>query len=468
MFRIVTRAPRPVITRTRQRVHQRTYHAPVHNPHGKEVNEPVNNEEILTKTQLNDQMELEPKGNDTRDHFEAKWNPNKARVFTGNVNLRTDEHTRAFVYTTVKGYGLLSHIFSGVLNLLGFNFTGNNTRPENAENQDSTRQMEKRFASKSRESLISKDYVASMKIVYCVYKECYEVLESRKKSPGMDTLAADDQIKGNYKVDDHREHTLEEVREKLDLPNRNRIMLLNLVVDAEKNTNSTVLLHQIKSLFAHPACDLAEDKEQLVKFISLIRKVFPDRLAAELKAQKVSEDKIEQLINAQLDDNLLNLWQESTKDIKLPLAHTQWCAVPNGLRTGKIEDYYQLLQIAAHPTLGRKASLILISVPKELEHKIRVAFSEAKANVDKGKGGVYQVYMNPADMLSLLHFSSVKIIYQDDRRHIYNCQKISERKENGDNVITMYSFYKNKSEVICLGDGAKEKELDSKTCQHNL
>jgi hypothetical protein len=272
----------------------------------------------------------------------------------------------------------------------------------NDTTQDSTQQMQVLMTADSGQAtfLDRKNYIVRMKMVYLVYKECHEHLEANQQRCTVEQAAAKDQLSGGYKVDAHQMCTIFDVKSELHI--KGELSLLNLVVNAAKNTNSALLLHMIQDLITHPASNAPEQEANLTKFIKLIRDLFPERLAVESKAQKVPDGVIKQLIEDKIDSSLIKLWSDNVKNIKMPLAHTQWCSVSNGLRSGEVSDYYQLLQIEEHPTLGRKPSIIVLKVPKEFELKIQVAFSQALANTDKGKGGIYQVFFNPVDLLFLL------------------------------------------------------------------
>ncbi|WP_160116869.1 hypothetical protein, partial [Legionella sainthelensi] len=110
------------------------------------------------------------------------------------------------------------------------------------------------FAPKRKE-LYSPCYVTNMKNIYNIYKELYETLESKRSRPCMASLAQNEQTSGGYKQDEHIELSLKEVRELLNIPNNKQITLLNLVVNAQKNTNSSILLHMIQNLMVHTLCE---------------------------------------------------------------------------------------------------------------------------------------------------------------------------------------------------------------------
>jgi hypothetical protein len=344
---------------------------------------------------------------------------------------------RALINLASKIFKFFSASFAASLNYFGYQPTTNRPLPKKDEDHESAGFIHKMLSGQSRTPLASRDYIENMKATYKAYEDCYHHLELVEKAPGVNTIAHNNQLSGGYKPDMHEETTLFNVRKALAVPDYRSLTLLNLVVDPDKNINSSILLHMLKDLFTHPGYAKVEDKGKIGRFIQMLRLVFPERLNAELETQGVAENAIEELMESTLvGEDLLKLWQENIDKIKLPLAHTQWCTFPYGFRTGRIEDYYNFLQIAEHPTLGRKASLLFLVVPREYESSIKVAFSKALANEDKGVGGTYQVFVKEVFMLFLLHVAPHRLIYQNDQDAEYSYHKISDRDEHGNNIIS--------------------------------
>jgi hypothetical protein len=422
MKRILGSFPRSVV-RTRIRTRNLHTNSPMENntlidDKATENNAPINDKEGTGKLDLG--------------HF------NYTRPYRRRHNeFNTDFQNGSFINLATKVVEFFSASFAASLNYFGYQSTTNSPLPKKDENQESAGVIHKMLSEKSMKALASQEYIENIKAAYKIYEDCYNHLELAEKAPDIGTMAHNNQLSGGYKPDMHEEATLFNVRKALEVPDHRSLTLLNLVIDPDKNINSTILLHMLKDLLTHPGYAKVEDKEKIGRFIQMLRLVFPERLNAELETQGVAENVIDKLMESTLAcEDLLKLWQENIDKIKLPLAHTQWCTFPYGLRTGKIEDYYNFLQIAEHPTLGRKPSLLFMVVPREYESSIKVAFSQALANEDKGVGGTYQIFVKEVSMLFLLHVAPHRLIYQNDQDAEYSYHKISDRDEHGNNIIS--------------------------------
>lgn len=302
-------------------------------------------------------------------------------------------------------------------------------------------------------------YIGNIRQIYVVYKDILTTLESKgliDKSPDMATLAQQNQVSGEYQVDEFTNCDLQELRMQ---SGRAGMTLLNVVVNAESNINSSLSLLMIKELFARKADESPEGREEIMKFIKVLREMLPERLEAELRAQKVSPETVGELLNGPIS---LEMWKAITEKTSLPLAHSQWCAFSLGLKDGTIEGYYPKLQMKACPTRGRKPSLVILSVPEELEASIKVAHGKAVANKGLGDGGVDQVFLDKIDMLLLLHISSHRVIRQT--KTMFDTGRICESRRDhrtGELVVSIGEEHESKTdEVIAVPAISKVKSSE--------